>query len=412
VRLQLSLRRLLLLALVFCPLAQGRAETKRSARRAPTLAAKPAKREAAPGASWRVGAEMTGYADTDAVYVASPTLSLGVGDELVGWSVNARYLVDAVSAASVDVVTSASGKWTEYRHVGSLGVELPVGETKLALSGGVSREPDYLSVGGGGTISTDMMGKNLTPSLGVSYSRDQVGRTGEPHAFWRPMERLGGQLGATIVLGRSTIGALSLDGIAERGYLGKPYRYVPLLPPGGSLPVGASPDEVNRARIDQRPADAVPDARDRVAVTGRLAHRWDGATLRLDERVYRDSWGLLASTTDARVMVDLGRRVIVWPHVRAHVQNGVAFWQRTYQATAAADGSLGPPRYRTGDRELGPLQTFTVGLGLRWRISSDTSSPSTLFLQVDGGHTRFFDALYITRRLSLFSAVGIETEFD
>jgi Protein of unknown function (DUF3570) len=411
-------RRLLVLALICAGAASSHAAPVRSS------AAPQAKKngaqaladgsEGAHGPTWKISAEFSGYADSDAVYVAAPTLSVGAGDELAGWSVNGRYLVDAVSAASVDVVTSASGRWIEYRHVGALAAEVPVGGAKLAVSGGISREPDYLSIGGGGTMSVELLEKNFVPYLGVSLSRDQVGRTGEPDEFWRLMERVGVQIGATFVVGRSTIAGISVDGISERGYLGKPYRYVPLFAPGASaaLAPGASPGEVNRARLDQRPADAVPDARDRLAVTGRLAHRLDGSTLRLDERLYMDGWGLWASTTDLRLMVDLGRRVIAWPHLRVHAQKGVDFWRRSYEASAAPDGSLGPPRFRTGDRELGPMATLTAGAGLRWRVSREGAAPTTLFLHVDGAYTRFFDALYITRRYGLFTAIGIETDLD
>jgi hypothetical protein len=373
-----------------------------------------AKRPAKTGTAYKVSAELGGYGDTDAVYVASPTISLGLGDPVAGWSVTGRYLVDAVSAASVDIVSSASGKWTEYRHVGSLAAELPVGATQLAISGGVSREPDYLSLGAGATVSFDLLNKNLTPFIGVSYGDDQAGRTGEPKEFWRRMQKVGLQTGATFVVDRSTIAGITFDAIAERGYLGKPYRFVPLFGPGrgAALAPGASPDEVNGARLDQRPADAVPDARDRLAVTGRIAHRWDGATLRFDERLYGDSWGLLASTSELRLWLDAGDHVLLGPHVRFHGQRGVSFWQRTYEASADARGLLGPPRYRTGDRELGPLGTLTAGASLRWLLTERGSSPVTFFLQVDGGQTRFLDALYITRRLALYSAVGLEAEID
>ena len=69
--------------------------------------------------------------------------------------------------------------------------------------------------------------------------------------------------------GCSTIASLAGDAIFERGYLGKPYRYVPLFAPGGAagVPEGASVYEVNRRRIDLRPADALPEARDRLAIT-------------------------------------------------------------------------------------------------------------------------------------------------
>jgi hypothetical protein len=407
--------RLAAIALVAFGLAPAHAERRAGSKA--TLAEKAAQppAQAKSGTAYKVSAEVGGYGDTDAVYVASPTLSVGVGDPLAGWSVTGRYLVDAVSAASVDIVSSASGKWTEYRHVGSLAVELPVGEAQLAISGGVSREPDYLSLGGGATVSFDLLNKNLTPFIGLSYGDDSAGRTGEPKEFWRKMQKVGLQTGATFVVGRSTIAGITFDAIGERGYLGKPYRFVPLFAPGrgAALPAGASPDEVNRARLDQRPADAVPDARDRLAVTGRIAHRWDGVTLRLDERFYADTWGLVASTTELRLWLDAGRRVLLGPHLRYHGQRGVKFWQRTYEATADAQGQLlGPPRYRTGDRELGPLGTLTAGATLRWLLTDRGSNPVTFFVQVDGGQTRFLDALYITRRLALYSAIGLEAEID
>jgi hypothetical protein len=176
--------------------------------------------------------------------------------------------------------------------------------------------------------------------------------------------------------------------------------------------VGASVDDVNRLRLDQRPADALPDRRDRFAVTGRFAHRFDGATIRMDQRFYRDSWGAVASTTDMRYTVDVGSRVLIWPHLRLHGQRGIDFWQRAYQATPAADGTLGVPRYRTGDRELGPLYTTTMGFGIRWRMSASPTAPWVLFLQGDGAYTRYLDALYITERRSLFLVTGIEIEID
>jgi hypothetical protein len=368
---------------------------------------------AASGTAVKLSAEVSGYGDSDAVFVASPTVSASVGDDVAGWSVSGRYLVDAVSAASVDIVSSASGKWTELRHVGSGAAAMKAGSVGLSLSGGFSHEPDYLSIGGGGTISVETLDKNLTPFVGFSYSHDDVGRTGFPKSTWEELRRLGGQAGATVVVDRSTIGGFTVDAIFERGYLAKPYRYVPLFAPGSAaqVPAGASIADVNRLRLDARPADALPDARDRFAVTGRLAHRFEASTFRIDERLYRDSWGALASTTDARHTVDIGTRLLVWPHLRLHGQRGVEFWQRAYEASAGGDGGLGVPRYRTGDRELGPLVTATLGLGLRFRLSGDGAPPWVLFFQADAIYTRYFDALYLTARRAVFSATGLELEF-
>jgi len=362
----------------------------------------------------RASTAVSAYSDSDSVHVVSPTISGAVADDVAGWSVNGRYLVDAVSAASVDVVSAASGHWFEIRHVGSLAADVKTGPVGLMVGGGVSREPDYLSLGVGGTVSVELLDKNLTPFIGLSYGHDDVGRTGMAKAFWQTMQKVGLQLGATFVVNRSTIASISGDLILERGYLAKPYRYVPLFAPGvgASVPPGASVELVNQLRIDQRPADALPDARDRFAISGRIAHRLDSSTIRLDQRLYRDSWGLTASTTDARYTVDAARRLALGPHVRLHVQHGIDFWQRAYEATLVAGGTLAIPRYRTGDRELGPLKTVTAGAGARFLLSTDLHAPWALTMQLEGIYTAFEDALYLKSRRALFANLLLDVAFE
>ncbi len=379
--------------------------------------AAPTARAAAPRSPivTRATLELSGYTDTDQVHVASPSVGLSVGNEVTGWSVSGQYLLDAVSAASVDIVSTASRRWFEYRHVGSGSLDFKAGDAGVSLGGGVSHEPDYLSIAGSARVTVDTADKNITPYGAISYGLDDVGRTGQPRSTWRTMSKWGFQAGTTFVLGRSTIASVGGDAIFERGYLAKPYRYIPLFAPGtgGSVPVGASVDEVNRLRLDLRPLDALPDARDRYALTGRLAHRTESTTFRIDQRLYRDSWALAASTTDARWMIDLGRYVMFWPHLRLHLQRAVGFWQRAYEAAPAPDGMFGVPSFRTGDRELGSLRTVTTGGGLRFYIgAAGPRSPVTLTLQGDAIYTRYFDALYITQRRALFASTLIETAFE
>lgn len=359
-------------------------------------------------------AELAGYTDSTSVQVASPSVAATVSDEVAGWSVGGRYLVDAVSAASVDIVATASARWTEQRHVGSADVSYKRGAASVAASGGVSHEPDYLSISSGLVLTIDLLDKNLTPFLGARYGHDDVGRTGLPKERWELLQRGGLQAGATFVLNRFMVASVQLDADFERGYLAKPYRYIPLFAPGtgANLPAGAAPELVNALRLDLRPVDSLPSARDRYALTGRIAGRVGRSTLRLDERLYTDSWGLWASTTDARVLVDVGRRWLVWPHLRFHSQSAVAFWQRAYEAVAQADGTLLPPRFRTGDRELSRLDTITGGFGVKLRLTGSVHSPWYLVYQIDAAYTHFLDALYITERWSLFSALSISAQWN
>jgi len=313
----------------------------------------------------------------------------------------------------VDIVSTASSKWLEYRHAGSLEGSVKIDSTTLGASGVVSREPDYLSLAGGGTLSIDLLDKNVTPYIGFSYGQDQVGRTGLPSEFWQKKRTLAGRLGMTFVIDRSSIASLQADVVEESGYLAKPYRDVPLFAPGqgASIAPGASITVVNSRRLDQKPAEQLPNLRHRFALSGRLAHRLSSATLRLDERAYADSWGLLASTTDFRFIVEAGRRFSIWPHLRFHIQNEVVFWQRAYEAVPGPDGTLGVPVIRTGDRELSPLYTGTGGLGIRFRLADDLRKPWSLVFELDGSYTRYLDALFIKERLATFTTIAIEAEF-
>jgi hypothetical protein len=360
------------------------------------------------------GLEIAGYTDSTHVQVASPSVSATISDESAGWSVGGRYLVDAVSAASVDIVATASPRWNELRHVGSGEISYKRGAASITASGGVSHEPDYLSISAGAVVTLDLLDKNLTPFIGARYGHDDVGRKGLPSDRWELQQKGGVQAGVTFVINRFMVGSVQLDADFERGYLAKPYRYIPLFLPGGAqkVPAGATPDLVNALRLDERPIDSLPSSRDRYALTGRVAGRVGRATLRLDERLYTDSWGLWASTTDGRVMVDVGRRWLLWPHLRVHTQNSIDFWQRAYEAIAQPGGTLAPPRYRTGDRELSRLDTITGGFGVKVRLSRSVHSPIFLTYQIDAAYTWFHDALYITERWSLFSALGLSAQWN
>jgi Protein of unknown function (DUF3570) len=366
------------------------------------------------GVKKRASLEVSGYADTDHVDVLSPTIAVDVSDDVDGWSLGGRYLVDVVSAASVDIISNASGKWLEYRHVGSGNGSLKFDDITLGASGIVSREPDYLSLAGGMTAAVDLLDKNVTPFVGFSLSRDSVGRTGLPHEFWRQRETDALQLGMTFVVDRSTIASVQGDVVFERGYLAKPYRYVPLFAPGtgDTIPAGASVDLVNRERVDQRPAEELPTARGRFALSGRLAHRYAVSTLRLDERLYEDSWGVLASTSDLRYTYELSRRFSLWPHLRFHVQKQASFWHRAYELVPGPGGALGVPVFRTGDRELGPLYTGTVGIGTRFKLGDVARDTWALVLEADGGYTRYLDMLYISQRRSVLGTLAIEAAFE
>jgi hypothetical protein len=368
-------------------------------------------------ATKRATVEIAGYNDSDHVTVVTPSISLGI-ENVSGASLHGNYLVDVVSAASADIVSTASRRWEEVRQAGALSAEYKPHDFGVALGGSISDEPDYLSYGAYATVTNDFDEKNWSLFFGYGFSHDRIGRCGAGGActpfsiFSRDLQRGSFNGGVNFVIDRESLGSLTADLVIENGDQSKPYRYIPMFAPDVAphVPKGASIDLVNQYRLPERPLEQLPLSRRRFAVTGRYAHRFDGSTLRLEERIYDDSWGLLASTSDGRWIFDLGERFALWPHVHAHVQSSVSFWQLAYESRGAPGWDL--PLYRTGDRELGPLWTMGGGFGIKWYLGSDKEPRQwALQLTADGMYTSFLNDLYLTSRTAGLAALTFEGEF-
>ena len=356
----------------------------------------------------KASSDFSTYADTDHVFVQTPSIAGAISNPTAGWSADASYLVDIVSAASADIVSTASRRWEEVRQAGTLNAAYKPRTLGGSASANVSSEPDYLSWTAGGAITQDLFDKNFTWLFGFYHTHDIAGRTGTPFSvFSHTIDHEAFKGGGTFVLSRTTLASFVADVILENGDQSKPYRYIPLFSPGTSVPNGASIDSVQSLRTSARSLEQLPLSRQRFAGTFFLAHRFSGSTLRGDERLYVDTWAQKASTTDARYLVDLSSRVETGPHVRFNAQTSVNFWQRAY--------TLGPgynyPALRTGDRELGPLVSVTGGWTLRLGIGSDPT-PTSWVIGFDANlaSTHYLDDIYVTSRTSAVGGISLEAQ--
>ena len=348
------------------------------------------------------------YADTDHVFVETPSVSGKVSNPTAGWSVGGQYLVDVVSAASVDIVSTASRRWQEVRQEGNVDASYKPKTLGVQANGSVSDEPDYLSWSAGGSVTLDLADKNVTWLFGYAHGHDVAGRTGTAFSvFSHVLDRNAFNAALTLVLSPRTIATFVGDLVLEDGDLSKPYRYIPLFSPGTNVPRGAPIGLVNELRVSARPLEQLPLSRERYAITARMAHRFRLATLRLDERLYADTWAMKATTTDAIYLLDVSRRVELGPHARLHAQTAVNFWQRAYL--------FGPgfeyPALRTGDRELGPLVNVTAGFTLRLGLGSEANPNSWILgFDLNATSTQYLDDLYVTSRISALSGMTLETD--
>ena len=343
------------------------------------------------------------YSDTDNVLVVSPQVAAHRELDDEGGEASARVAVDVISAASVDVVSQATSGFTEVRKEAALAGSHRLGALLPGLRYRFSDEPDYRSHTVGGTLSRDFADHDTTLALSYDLGLDTVGRTGTPFSAWsRHLTIHTGEVGLTQVLDPRTLVRGSYSLTVQRGYMEKPYRYVPLFDMATLADLeqsgGLDADDVDAYRLAERPPEAVPDLRLRHSLAVR-GLRWLPAigAAQLDYRLYLDSWGVQAHTLDLALRIPIGRfRLDV--DDRLHYQRAADFWSRAY----AVDGDGQIPTWRSLDRELGTYVQDTLFVRLQ-RPFGD------FLVYATGGSmvTRFGDFLYLDWRLALLSEAGV-----
>jgi tetratricopeptide (TPR) repeat protein len=367
----------------------------------------------------RIAGDLSGYADTNSVAVYTPGINASLVSPTAGWNVGGNLLVDAVSAASPDLVASASPPFRERRYAYGLAGGYKPGLFGAQATVSSSSSPDYVSYTGGLRLTADLDDKLITPTLGYSYSSDRIGRG--PNNYLTDINPAKGyvhahqiEAGVTFILSPTSLLLLGGTLSVERGDGSQPYRYVPMFDRDNVapfVPVGASVDLVNRTRLPVKPLEQLPTARDRFAIGARYNKRIDNATLRVEERLYIDTWGMKATSTDSRYMMDLSRRVRAWPHVRFHAQTDTSFYVLAYSALLDPSGQIIVPLYRTGDRELSPLLTLTGGGGVRVDLGEPEGAVKYGVTFVgDLMYTRYLESLYVTSRTAVYGSLGFDVE--
>ncbi len=361
----------------------------------------------------RIGIEISGYTDSTNTHVFTPALNAAVVSPTGGWNVGGSYLLDVVTAASPDIVSMASGRYRESRHAGSLTGGYKFGDVSLQGSTNVSREPDYLSITGGLAASAEVMDKHVTPRLAYALTADTIGIRSTPFSqYKRNLTTHEIEAGVTMVVSPTTLLVTGLTARLEAGEQSKLYRYVPLFDATTqpTIQPGASVEEVNAKRLDARPREVLPSSRNRFAIGARLNHRFTSSTIRVEERLYADSWKMFASTTDARWLYDLTPKLRVWPHARFHFQNGASFYQLAYLGDVSS-GQIQTFSYRTGDRELSNMLSLTFGGGARYELSGEKATTKwAVFTSGEIMLSSYSQSLYITSRTALYGTLGLEVE--
>ncbi len=296
------------------------------------------------------------YFDNFNVKIVYPTISLTrrFSDSS---TVNVRYLVDVISAASmrshfnVDGVTSATeqedgggdDRPDEVRHEFGLGVnELLAGGL---LKGGIfslnalySREHDYSSFTVASLLTYLLAKKNTTLQFGFVRSWDRV--FPQTRTWTRKKDVYTYSFNVTQTLSPIFIMQVILSYNDSRGYLADPYQVVRII-------------EGDRVATYET---SHPDRRIRKALGLRLNYKVGArAALNFGVRYYWDSWDVNSLTTHIMYQQYLHPAIILGLGLRNYTQDRAYFFKAQY---------MRPELYMTVDTKLDELYSNNYQLKL------------------------------------------------
>jgi hypothetical protein len=253
-------------------------------------------------------------------------------------SLSASYYVDAVSNASIDVVTTAS-KFDERRNEYGLGADYVYRDTLMSVSFSNSTEPDYTARAFSIDVAQEVFGGMTTVNLGFTRASDEVGRsdTGffDTASHWRY------RLGATQILSPTWLASANFEVVADSGYLGSPYRVARVF--------GAAVPERN------------PRTRSSRALKFRVVGApWAGSSVHAEYRYFWDTWDVQAHTAEFGYSRYFGEKWLADWYVRYHSQSKALFY---------SDNATGETTYISRNRQLSTFNTLGLGGKVSYRFA-------------------------------------------
>lgn len=254
-------------------------------------------------------------------------------------SLSGSYYLDAVSNASIDVVTTAS-KFRENRNEFSLGADYVYRDSQITLGLNTSREPDYTANRYSLDISQETFGGMTTVSLGFTRGSDQVKKHDSPE-FHDEVTHWQYRVGVTQILTPRWISSVNFEAISDDGYLGSPYRVARVF--------GAAVPERNPRTRSSRAMN--------FRVNGDLGSR---DAMHVSYRYFWDNWDIKAHTLEGGYSRYLGESFLADATLRYHRQSHALFY---------SDNAQSETLYVSRNRQLSTFSDVSLGgkLTYSWR---------------------------------------------
>lgn len=251
-------------------------------------------------------------------------------------SLTGSYYVDAVSNASIDVVSTAS-PFREQRTEYSVGVDYVYRDAQITLGMSSSTEPDYTARGLSMDVTQEVFGGMTTVSMGYTHASDTVAKHGDP-TFADVAKHWQYRLGATQILTPRWLMSANLEVVSDDGYLGSPYRAARVF--GAAVPESNPRTRSSRA-LKLR---AIGDLGSRNAVRAEYRYFWD-------------NWDIKAHTAELGYSRYFGDLVLADAFVRLYSQQHALFY---------SDDAPSETLYVSRNRQLSTFNSLGLGAKLSY----------------------------------------------
>jgi hypothetical protein len=253
-------------------------------------------------------------------------------------SLSASYYVDAVSNASIDVVTTAS-PYRETRSEYGFSADYVNRDSQITLAGATSREPDYTANRVSLDLTQETFGGMTSVSLGFTRGADDVRKHNAPE-FVDRATHWQYRLGVSQLLTRRWIMSANFEAIADDGYLGSPYRVARVF--GAAVPERNPRTRSSRAVKFRANGDL--DARDAVHA---------------EYRYFWDTWGIKANTVELGYSRYAGEAWLADATLRYYTQQHALFY---------SDDAQTETTYVSRNRQLSTFNDIAVGAKLAYTV--------------------------------------------
>ena len=254
-------------------------------------------------------------------------------------SLTGSFYVDAVSNASIDVVTTAS-PYKERRNDFGLALDYAVRDSLITLGLGASKEPDYRTRSLSLDIAQETFGGMTTVNLGFTRAADDVSKTGDT-SFIDQATHWQYRVGVTQILTPKWLASVNLEAVSDTGYLGNTYRVARVF--GAAVPERHPRTRSSRA-VKLR---AIGDMGSRDA-------------LRAEYRYFWDNWDIKAHTAEVGYSRYLGESFLADGFIRYYTQSAALFY---------SDNAQSETTYVSRNRQLSDFDNVVVGgkLSFDWK---------------------------------------------